>query len=81
MKTVKRTIKVKPSVGRIHNGVNSPVRKIVQIAMSNSLNGNGYMEAMIALCNDGSLWQRNIGISGNKSEGGEWFRLNDVPQN
>ena len=56
MKTVKRTIKVKPSVGRIHNGVNSPVRKIVQIAMSNSLNGNGYMEAMIALCNDGSLW-------------------------
>ena len=81
MKTVKRTIKVKPSVGRIHNGVNSPVRKIVQIAMSNSLNGNGYMEAMIALCNDGSLWQRNIGISENKSEGGEWLRLNDVPQN
>ena len=80
MKTVKRTIKVKPSVGRIHNGVNSPVRIIVQIAMSNSLSGNGYMEAMIALCNDGSLWQRAVQITDEKSIGGEWFRLNDIPQ-
>lgn len=80
MKKVKRTIKIKPSVERISNGVNSPVRKIVQIAMSNTLNNEGYMESMIALCNDGSLWQRNIGISGSQSKGGEWFRLNDVPQ-
>ena len=80
MKTVKRTIKVKPSVERISNGVNSPVRKIVQIAMSNVLNHEGYMESMIALCNYGSLWQRNIGITERKSNGGEWFRLNDIPQ-
>ena len=80
MKKVKRTIKIKPSVERISNGVNSPVRKIVQIAISNTLNNEGYMESMIALCNDGSLWQRNIGISGSQSKGGEWFRLNDVPQ-
>lgn len=80
MKKVKRTIKVKPSVEQISNGINSPVRKIVQIAISNTLANEGYMETMIALCNDGSLWQRNIGISGNKSKGGEWFKLNDVPQ-
>lgn len=79
-KQTKKTIKVKPSVERISNGVNSPVRKIVQIAISNALANEGYMETMIALCNDGSLWQRNIGISENKSKGGEWFRLNDVPQ-
>ena len=80
MEKVKKTIKVKPSVERISNGVNSPVRKIVQIAMSNVLNNEGYMESMIALCNDGSLWQRNIGITERKSNGGEWFRLNDIPQ-
>jgi raw score 2.35 len=80
MEKVKRTIKVKQSVERISNGVNSPVRKIVQIAMSNVLNNEGYMESMIALCNDGSLWQRNIGITERKSNGGEWFRLNDIPQ-
>ena len=80
MKKIKRTIKVKPSVQRISNGVNSPVRKIVQIAMSNVLNNEGYMESMIALCNDGSLWQRNIGITERKRNGGEWFRLNDIPQ-
>lgn len=80
MKKIKRTIKVKQSVEQISNGVNSPVRKIVQIAMSNVLNHEGYMESMIALCNDGSLWQRNIGISGSQSKGGEWFRLNDIPQ-
>lgn len=77
MKKIKRTIKVKQSVERISNGVNSPVRKIVQIAMSNVLNNEGYMESMIALCNDGSLWQRNIVT---QSNGGEWFRLNDIPQ-
>lgn len=80
MKKIKRTIKVKQSVERISNGVNSPVRKIVQIAMSNVLSNEGYMESMIALCNDGSLWQRNIGITERKSNGGEWFRLNDIPQ-
>lgn len=81
MKKVKRTIKIKPSVERISNGVNSPVRKIVQIAMSNTLPNEGYLESMIALCNDGSLWQRNIGVTERKSDGGEWFRLNDIPQN
>ena len=80
MKKIKRTIKVKPSVERISNGVSSKVRKIVQIAMSNVLNNEGYMESMIALCNDGSLWQRNIGITERKSNGGEWLRLNDIPQ-
>lgn len=80
MEKVKKTIKVKPSVERISNGVNSPVRKIVQIAMSNTLSNEGYLESMIALCNDGSLWQRNIGITERKSDGGEWFRINDIPQ-
>ena len=80
MKKIKRTIKVKPSVERISNGVNSPVRKIVQIAMSNTLSNEGYLESMIALCNDGSLWQRKIGVTERKSDGGEWFRLNDIPQ-
>lgn len=80
MKKVKKTIKVKPSVERISNGVNSPVRKIVQIAMSNTLSNEGYLESMIALCNDGSLWQRNIGVTERKSDGGEWFRINDIPQ-
>lgn len=80
MKKIKRTIKVKPSVERICNGVNSPVRKIVQIAMSNTLSNEGYLESIIALCNDGSLWQRNIGVTERKSNGGEWFRLNDIPQ-
>ena len=80
MKEIKRTIKVKPSVERISNGVNSPVRKIVQIAMSNTLSNEGYLESMIALCNDGSLWQRNIGVTERKSDGGEWFRINDIPQ-
>lgn len=80
MEKVKKTIKVKPSVERISNGVNSPVRKIVQIAMSNTLSNEGYLESMIALCNDGSLWQRNIGITERKSDGGEWFRLNNIPQ-
>ena len=80
MKKIKRTIKVKPSVERISNGVNSPVRKIVQIAMSNTLSNEGYLESMIALCNDSSLWQRNIGVTERKSDGGEWFRINDIPQ-
>lgn len=80
MEKVKKTIKVKPSVERISNGVNSPVRKIVQIAMSNTLSNEGYLESMIALCNDGSLWQRNIGVTERKSDGGEWFRINDIPQ-
>lgn len=56
MKEIKRTIKVKPSVERISNGVNSPVRKIVQIAMSNNLSNHGYMGEIIALCDDGTLW-------------------------
>lgn len=81
MKKIKRTIKIKLSVERISNGVNSPVRKIVQIAMSNTLCNEGYMESMIALCNDGSLWQRSIGVTERKSDGVEWFRLNDIPQN
>lgn len=80
MEKVKRTIKVKPSVERISNGVNSPVRKIVQIAMSNNLNGNSYMETMLALCDDGTLWQRGIRFSDERFEGGEWFRLDDIPQ-
>lgn len=81
MKKIKRTIKVKPSVERISNGVNSPVRKIVQIAMSNTLSNEGYQESIIALCNDGSLWQIAVQITDEKSMGGEWFRLNNIPQN
>ena len=65
---------------QISNGVNSPVRKIVQIAMSNALCNEGYMESMIALCNDGSLWQRIIWATERKRTGGEWFRLDDIPQ-
>nr|DAR75139.1 MAG TPA: hypothetical protein [Caudoviricetes sp.] len=79
-KMKKAKIKANPLVERISNAVNPPARKILQIAISNTLNNEGYMESMIALCNDGSLWQRNIGISGSQSKGGEWFRLNDVPQ-
>lgn len=78
MKKVKRTKKL--SVEQISNGVNSPVRKIVQIAMSNALCNEGYMESMIALCNDGSLWQRLIGATERKRNDGEWFRLDDIPQ-
>lgn len=78
MKKVKRTKKL--SVEQISNGVNSPVRKIVQIAMSNALCNEGYMESMIALCNDGSLWQRIIGATERKRTSGEWFRLDDIPQ-
>lgn len=81
MEKVKKTIKVKPSVERISSGVNSPVRKIVQIAMSNNLSNHGYMGEIIALCDDGTLWQRGIQITDEKFEGGEWFRLNDIPQN
>lgn len=80
MEKVKRTIKVKPSVERISNGVNSPVRKIVQIAMSNNLSNHGYMGEIIALYDDGSLWQRGVQITDERFEGGEWFRLNDIPQ-
>lgn len=80
MKKVKRTIKIKPSVERISNGVNSPVRKIVQIAMSNNLSNHGYMGEIIALCDDGTLWQRAVQITDEQFEGGEWFRLNDIPQ-
>lgn len=78
MRKVKR--KIKPSVERISNGVNSPVRKIVQISMSNALCNDGYMESMIALCNDGSLWQKIIGVTERKKDDSEWFRLNDIPQ-
>lgn len=80
MKKVKKTIKIKPSVERISNDVNSPVRKIVQIAISNALINECYMESVIALCNDGSLWQRLIGVTERKRDGGEWLRLNDIPQ-
>ena len=80
MEKVKRTIKVKQSVERISNGVNSPVRKIVQIAMSNNFSNHVYIGEIIALCNDGSLWQRAVQITDEQSKGGEWFRLNDIPQ-
>ena len=80
MKKIKRTIKVKQSVERISNGVNSPVRKIVQIAMSNNFSNHVYIGEIIALCNDGSLWQRAVQITDEQSKGGEWFRLNDIPQ-
>ncbi|MBS5162653.1 hypothetical protein INP91_07205 [Haemophilus parainfluenzae] len=76
----KAKIKANPLVERISNAVNTPARKIVQIAMSNNLNGNSYMETMIALCDDGTLWQRGVRFSDERFEGGEWFRLNDVPQ-
>lgn len=73
-------ITMKPSVERISNGVNSPVRQIVQIAMSNNLCNEGYMETMIALCNDGSLWRKIIGVVRGKRDDGEWVRLDDIPQ-
>ncbi|EIJ28659.1 hypothetical protein HMPREF1119_1002 [Haemophilus parainfluenzae HK2019] len=38
------------------------------------------METMIALCDDGTLWQRWVQITDERFEGGEWFRLNDIPQ-
>lgn len=78
MEKVKITIK--PSVERISNGVNSPVRKIVQIAMSNDLCNEGYIESIIALCNDGSLWKKIIGVTRGKKDDGEWVRLDDIPQ-
>nr|DAM75407.1 MAG TPA: hypothetical protein [Caudoviricetes sp.] len=48
--------------------------------MSNTLSNKCYLESMIALCNDGSLWQRNIVVTERKRDCGEWFRLNDIPQ-
>lgn len=55
-------------------------RKIIQIAMSNNFSNHGYIGEIIALCNDGSLWQRAVQITDEQSKGGEWLRLNDIPQ-
>ena len=48
--------------------------------MSNDLCNEGYIESMIALCNDGSLWQKIIGVTRGKKDDGEWVRLDDIPQ-
>ena len=45
-------------------------RKIIQISVTSSYRGN--IENIIALCDDGTLW--------NKQEGVPWFRLGDIPQ-
>lgn len=56
-------------------------RKIIQIATSNAMSSNDKIETIIALCNDGTLWQRSIEIDAVKVYGGEWFRIQAIPQN
>ena len=55
-------------------------RKIVQIAISNAMCEYAKVETIIALCNDGTLWQRSIEIDAVKVYGGEWFRIQAIPQ-
>lgn len=56
-------------------------RKIIQIATSNAMSSNDKIETIIALCNDGTLWQRSVEIDDVRVYGGDWFQIENVPQN
>lgn len=55
-------------------------RKIIQIATSNAMSKNNKIETIIALCDDGTLWQRSIEIDEVRVFGGEWFQIENIPQ-
>lgn len=55
-------------------------RKIIQIATSNAMSENNKIETIIALCDDGTLWQRSIEIDEVSVFGGEWFQIENIPQ-
>ena len=55
-------------------------RKIIQIATSNAMCEYAKVETIIALCNDGTLWQRSIEIDAVGAFGGEWFQIKNIPQ-
>ena len=55
-------------------------RKIIQIATSNAMSENNKIETIIALCDDGTLWQRSIEIDEVRAFGGEWFQIENIPQ-
>ena len=55
-------------------------RKIIQIATSNAMSENNKIETIIALCDDGTLWQRSIEIDEVRVFGGEWFQIENIPQ-
>lgn len=55
-------------------------RKIIQIATSNAISENNKIETIIALCDDGTLWQRSIEIDEVRVFGGEWFQIENIPQ-
>lgn len=50
--------------------ISKKTRKIVQIAISNAMCEYAKLETIIALCNDGTLWQRSIEIDAVKVYGG-----------
>ena len=56
-------------------------RKIIQIATSNAMNKTNKIETIIALCDDGTLWQRSVEIDDVRVYGGDWFQIKNVPQN
>jgi raw score 2.35 len=56
-------------------------RKIIQITTSNAMSESGKIETLIALCNDGTLWQRSVEIDDVRVYGGDWFQIENVPQN
>jgi hypothetical protein len=56
-------------------------RKIIQITTSNAMSESGKIETLIALCNDGTLWQRSVEIDDVSVYGGDWFQIENVPQN
>lgn len=55
-------------------------RKIIQIVISNAMCEYAKVETIIALCNDGTLWQRSIEIDAVGVFGGEWFQIENIPQ-
>lgn len=55
-------------------------RKIIQIAISNTMSEYAKVETIIALCNDGTLWQRSIEIDAVRVFRGEWFQIENIPQ-
>lgn len=56
-------------------------RKIIQITTSNAMSESGKIETLIALCNDGTLWQRSVEIDDVRVYGGDWFQIENIPQN
>lgn len=56
-------------------------RKIIQITTSNAMSESGKIETLIALCNDGTLWQRRVEIDDVRVYGGDWSQIENIPHN